>query len=89
MGESASSAALQCMLFEARQDVSPCPESSYLAVELGSQAVNRFEQGTCYLSPILGALMADSRWGRYKTIIVFSGKPCSTCSSAEILYQQH
>ena len=45
MGESASSAAVQCMLFE----------------------------GSCYLSPILGAVLADSRWGRYKTILVFSG----------------
>ena len=33
--------------------------------------VNLFE-GTCYLSPLLGAWLADSFWGRYKTILVFS-----------------
>jgi hypothetical protein len=27
-------------------------------------------EGTCYTTPILGALLADSRWGRYKTILV-------------------
>ena len=30
-------------------------------------------EGTCYLTPILGALLADSIWGRYKTILIFSG----------------
>ena len=29
-------------------------------------------EGTCYLTPLLGAVLADSRWGRYKTILVFS-----------------
>lgn len=29
-------------------------------------------EGTCYLTPLLGAWLADSRWGRYKTILVFS-----------------
>jgi hypothetical protein len=33
--------------------------------------LNLFE-GTCYLTPLLGAWLADSMWGRYKTIIVFS-----------------
>lgn len=28
--------------------------------------------GTCYLTPLLGAWLADSMWGRYKTIMVFS-----------------
>jgi peptide/histidine transporter 3/4 len=28
--------------------------------------------GTCYVTPILGAIMADSYLGRYKTIMVFS-----------------
>lgn len=28
--------------------------------------------GTCYLSPLIGALLADSYWGRYWTIAVFS-----------------
>ena len=33
--------------------------------------VNLFE-GTCYLTPLLGAWLADGLWGRYKTILVFS-----------------
>ena len=28
--------------------------------------------GTCYLTPLLGAWLADGYWGRYKTIMVFS-----------------
>ena len=28
--------------------------------------------GTCYITPLLGAWLADSHWGRYKTILVFS-----------------
>ena len=30
-------------------------------------------EGTCYMTPILGAWLADSLWGRYRTILVFSG----------------
>ncbi|KAL4529317.1 hypothetical protein Ndes2526A_g04111 [Nannochloris sp. 'desiccata'] len=41
-------------------------DSGYAAVQL-----NLFE-GTCYLTPILGAWLADSLWGRYFTILVFS-----------------
>lgn len=33
--------------------------------------LNMFE-GTCYLTPVLGAWLADSLWGRYFTILVFS-----------------
>ncbi len=29
-------------------------------------------EGTCYLTPILGAWLADSRWGRFYCILVFS-----------------
>ncbi|KAL4195994.1 hypothetical protein AMTRI_Chr04g243820 [Amborella trichopoda] len=29
-------------------------------------------QGTCYLTPLLGAVLADAYWGRYWTIAVFS-----------------
>ena len=29
-------------------------------------------EGTCYITPLLGAYLADSHWGRYKTILVFS-----------------
>lgn len=28
--------------------------------------------GTCYITPLLGAWLADGYWGRYKTIMVFS-----------------
>eukprot|EP00253_Pinus_taeda_P026315 PITA_26315 len=28
--------------------------------------------GTCYLTPLIGAFIADAYWGRYKTIAVFS-----------------
>ena len=28
--------------------------------------------GTCYIFPLLGAFLADSYWGRYFTIIIFS-----------------
>ena len=41
-------------------------ESGFAAVQL-----NLFE-GTCYLTPLLGAWLADSLWGRYFTILVFS-----------------
>ena len=37
---------------------------------------NRFQTrgsaGTCYITPLLGAYLADSYWGRFKTILVFS-----------------
>lgn len=29
-------------------------------------------QGTCYLTPLLGAVLADAYWGRYWTIVAFS-----------------
>ncbi|XP_047089525.1 protein NRT1/ PTR FAMILY 8.3-like isoform X2 [Lolium rigidum] len=29
-------------------------------------------QGTCYLTPLIGAVLADSYWGKYWTIAVFS-----------------
>lgn len=41
-------------------------DSGFAAVQL-----NLFE-GTCYLTPLLGAWLADSLWGRYRTILVFS-----------------
>lgn len=28
--------------------------------------------GTCYLTPLLGAWLADGYWGRYMTIMIFS-----------------
>ena len=49
----------------------------YLTREMGetpaaaSIQVMVFE-GTCYLTPLLGAWLADSSWGRYKTILFFS-----------------
>jgi dipeptide/tripeptide permease len=44
-----------------------------MGAEPGAAAVqlNLFE-GTCYLTPLLGAWLADSAWGRYRTILVFS-----------------
>ncbi|KAH0851881.1 LOW QUALITY PROTEIN: hypothetical protein HID58_090969, partial [Brassica napus] len=30
-------------------------------------------QGTCYLTPLIGAVLADAYWGRYWTIACFSG----------------
>ncbi len=50
---------------------------TYLRQEMGEQPafaaimVQLFE-GTCYMTPLLGAWLADSHWGRYKTILVFS-----------------
>jgi len=47
---------------------------TYLRQEMGAQPafaaimVQLFE-GTCYLTPLLGAWLADSHWGRYKTIL--------------------
>lgn len=41
-------------------------DSGFAAVQ-----VSLFE-GSCYLSPLLGAWLADSIWGRYRTILVFS-----------------
>ena len=38
-------------------------------------------EGTCYLTPILGALLADASWGRYKTILIFSGIYFAVCAS--------
>ena len=29
-------------------------------------------QGTCYLTPLIGAVVADAYWGRYWTIATFS-----------------
>jgi len=29
-------------------------------------------QGTCYLTPLIGAILADAYWGRYWTIATFS-----------------
>lgn len=29
-------------------------------------------QGTCYVTPLIGAVLADAYWGRYRTIAVFS-----------------
>jgi len=29
-------------------------------------------QGTCYLTPLIGAVLADGYWGRYWTIAVFA-----------------
>eukprot|EP01025_Chloroclados_australasicus_P021527 TRINITY_DN2264_c0_g1_i2.p1 TRINITY_DN2264_c0_g1~~TRINITY_DN2264_c0_g1_i2.p1 ORF type:complete len:591 (-),score=70.87 TRINITY_DN2264_c0_g1_i2:1663-3435(-) len=49
----------------------------YLTTVLGIEPAPAATQvglfsGTCYITPILGAWLADSHWGRYKTILVFS-----------------
>ncbi|KAL4858298.1 Protein NRT1/ PTR FAMILY 8.1 [Chlorella vulgaris] len=36
-----------------------------------ASAVNAWS-GTCYLTPLLGAFLADAYWGRYWTILIFS-----------------
>ncbi|CAO0802192.1 unnamed protein product [Mucor circinelloides] len=36
-------------------------------------ALNTFFQFWCYVTPIIGAIVADQYWGKYKTILVFSG----------------
>ncbi|KAK9827526.1 hypothetical protein WJX74_008315 [Apatococcus lobatus] len=44
-----------------------------MGAEPASAATNLMVfEGTCYLTPLLGAWLADSLWGRYKTILVFS-----------------
>lgn len=35
-------------------------------------ALNTFFQFWCYVTPIIGAIIADQYWGKYKTILVFS-----------------
>ena len=37
-------------------------------------------QGTAYITPLLGAYLADARWGRYKTILSFSAVYCVVSS---------
>ena len=51
-------------------------------------------EGTCYLTPILGAWLADSAWGRFKTILVFSiiyflvcSQCCPKCHAASTLWR--
>ena len=39
----------------------------------GATGLNIFFQFFCYLTPILGAIIADQYLGKYKTIIVFCG----------------
>ncbi|KAL6746565.1 POT family-domain-containing protein, partial [Haematococcus lacustris] len=42
-----------------------------LGIAISPLTVAMFE-GACYTTPVIGALLADSCWGRYKTIMVFS-----------------
>jgi len=43
-------------------------------MESNSTAANNVTNwsGTCYITPLIGAFIADAYWGRYKTIAVFS-----------------
>jgi len=46
----------------------------FLGLDISTQNANilaLFWQGTGYMTPLFGGWMADSNWGRYKTIIVF------------------
>jgi dipeptide/tripeptide permease len=46
-------------------------------------------QGTCYLTPLIGAILADSYWGKYQTIAVFSSVyfiVSTRCSNPYLLY---
>jgi dipeptide/tripeptide permease len=43
-----------------------------------------FWSGACYITPLIGGYIADTYWGRYRTILVFSsiyvvglGEPCA------------
>ena len=40
--------------------------------QTGATALNMFFQFFCYLTPLLGAIIADQYLGRYKTILLFS-----------------
>jgi peptide/histidine transporter 3/4 len=42
--------------------------------------------GTCYLTPLLGAFLADAYWGRYKTILYFSALYCLVTSLIQTYY---
>ena len=37
-----------------------------------SVSINSFWIAACYLSPLIGAALSDSRWGRFATILRFS-----------------
>ena len=37
-----------------------------------SVSISSFWIAACYLSPLLGAALSDSRWGRFNTILRFS-----------------
>lgn len=50
---------------------------SYLTTKLHESNVSAARNvttwsGTCYLTPLIGAVLADAYWGRYWTIAVFS-----------------
>lgn len=49
---------------------------TYLTAELGETNIDAATNvstwiGSCYLTPLIGAFLADTYWGRYKTMIVF------------------
>ncbi|KAJ2804135.1 peptide transporter ptr2 [Coemansia helicoidea] len=52
------------------------PGSNPGALGRGKQTatgLGNFFQFWCYITPILGAILADQYWGKYKTILVFAG----------------
>ena len=52
-----------------------------------AKSVAVLRSGTCYILPLLGAFLADSYWGRYFTIIVFSIVYILVCTATYMLPQ--
>lgn len=60
-------------------DVCPCCVSLFVHTTVEQHAAHRRNcaqvaiwQGTCYLTPLLGAYLADAHLGRFKVIAIFS-----------------
>jgi len=47
-------------------------QGRFIRRSVSRSAVALCRSGTCYIFPLLGAFLADSFWGRYFTIIIFS-----------------
>lgn len=53
-----------------------CPKlvqaPAHVCAHIHSHAQVMVFEGTAYVMPLLGAYLADSFWGRYRTILIFS-----------------